>query len=348
MDVRRMSGARTFSNLSGMMRSEMYLTEKIDGTIMKRNGGAALKAQKKRKNWKRYIPLYIMALPALIYLFINNYMPLYGMQLAFRELDYSKGVFHGDFVGLQNFKFLFATSDAWMMTRNTILYNLLFIVIGLVFGLTVAILFNEIRSRISRKIYQSALLVPYFMSMVIVSYLSYAFLSSDTGFINNSILKPLGLNTVAWYSEPKYWPYILTFINLWKGMGYSLLMYTARILAIDTSYYEAATVDGATKWQQIRYITLPLLKSVIIMMTLLNVGRIFYSDFGLFYQIPMNSQPLYSATTTIDVYAYRALMQLGDVTMSSATGVYQSVVGFVLVLAANTLVRKFSKENALF
>lgn len=270
------------------------------------------------------------------------------MQLAFRELDYSKGVFHGDFVGLRNFKFLFATSDAWMMTKNTILYNLLFIVVGLVFGLTVAILFNEVRNRISRKIYQSALLIPFFMSMVIVSYLSYSFLSSETGFINNSILKPLGLDPVSWYSEPKYWPYILTFINLWKGMGYSLLMYTARLLAIDASYYEAATVDGATKWQQIRFITLPLLKTVIIMMTLLSVGRIFYSDFGLFYQIPMNSQPLYSATTTIDVYAYRALMRLGDVTMSSATGVYQSAVGFVLILTANTLVRKFSKENALF
>jgi len=307
-----------------------------------------VKTKKKKTGWKQFIPLYIMALPAVTYLIINNYMPLYGMQLAFRELDYSKGVFRGDFVGLRNFKFLFATSDAWIMTRNTILYNLLFIVVGMVFGLTVAILFNEVRNKMARKVYQSAVLIPYFMSMVIVSYLAYSYLSSETGFINNTLLKLFGKEAVAWYSEPKYWPYILTFVNIWKGMGYSLLMYTARLLAIDASYYEAATVDGATKWQKVRYITLPMLRPVIIMMTMLSIGRIFYSDFGLFYQIPMGSQSLYSVTTTIDVYSYRALMKLGDITMSSATGVYQSAVGFVLILTANTLMRKFSKDDALF
>lgn len=305
---------------------------------------------KKRKvsSLKKYIPLYLMALPGLLYLLINNYLPLYGMQLAFRELDYSKGVFHGKFVGFQNFKFLFTTSEAWVMTRNTILYNLLFIAVGLVVGLTVAILFNEIRCRRAAKVYQSIVLIPYFMSMVIVSYLAYAFLSSETGFINNSILKLLGIDPVSWYSEPKYWPFILTFVNLWKGMGYSLLMYSARLLAIDSSYYEAAKMDGASKWQQIRYITLPMLKPAIVMMLMLSVGRMFYSDFGLFYQIPMNSGALYSVTNTIDVYSFRALMKLGDITMSSATGVYQSAVGFVLILAANALMRRFSREDALF
>lgn len=310
--------------------------------------GAAVINKKKKKDWKRFLPLYIMALPALVYLLINNYMPLYGMQLAFRDLDYSKGVFNGNFVGLKNFQFLFATKDAWVMTRNTVLYNLLFIVVGLVFGLTVAILFNEIRCRLAAKFYQSALLIPYFMSMVIVSYLGFAFLSSETGFINNTVLKFFGVDPVSWYSEPKYWPYILLFINLWKGMGYSLLMYTARLLAIDASYYEAATVDGASKWQKIRYITLPLLKPAIIMMTTLSIGRMFYSDFGLFYQIPMNSPALYQVTNTIDVYAFRALMKLGDITMSSATGVYQSIVGFILLLGANLFIRKVSKDNALF
>lgn len=308
----------------------------------------SVKVKTKKKHWTHFIPLYLMALPALVYVFINNYMPLYGMQLAFRELDYNAGVFKGKVVGLDNFKFLFSTSDAWMMTRNTVLYNLLFIVVGAVFGLTISILFNEVRNKMARKIYQSAVLIPYFMSMVIVSYLSYAYLSSETGFINNTLLKVFGIDPVAWYSEPKYWPFILTFVNIWKGMGYSLLMYTARLLAIDASYYEAATVDGATKWQKVKYITLPLLKPVIITMTLMSVGRMFYSDFGLFYQIPMGSQALYSATTTIDVYSYRALMKLGDITMSSATGVYQSIVGFVLVLAANGIVRKLSKENSLF
>ena len=304
--------------------------------------------QKKKKDWKQFIPLYIMALPALIYLFVNNYMPLYGMQLAFRELDYSTSIFKGKFVGLQNFKFLFATEDAWIMTRNTVLYNLLFIAAGLVVGLSIAILFNEIRCKMAAKFYQSALLIPYFMSMVIVSYLGFAFLSSETGFINNTLLSAFGVDPIAWYSEPKYWPFILLFVNLWKGIGFSLLMYTARLLAIDASYYEAATVDGASKWQKIRFITLPMLKPVIMMMTMLSVGRIFYSDFGLFYQLPMNSGALYSVTNTIDVYSFRALMKLGDITMSSATGVYQSVVGFILLVTANLVARKFSKENALF
>lgn len=310
--------------------------------------GTVIAPKKKKKAFKQFIPLYIMALPALVYLLINNYMPLYGMQLAFRELDFSKGIFNGKFVGLQNFKFLFAGGDAWAMTRNTVLYNLLFIGVGLVFGLTVAILFNEIRCKLAAKFYQSALLIPYFMSMVIVSYLGFAFLSSETGFINNTILKFFGVDPVSWYSEPKYWPFILLFIHVWKGMGYSLLMYTARLLAIDESYYEAATVDGASKWMKIRYITLPMLKPAIMMMTMLSLGRMFYSDFGLFYQIPMNSGALYGVTNTIDVYAFRALMKLGDITMSSATGVYQSAVGFVLIMIANVLVRKFSKDNALF
>ncbi len=297
--------------------------------------------------WKKYIPLYLMALPALAYILINNYLPLYGMQLAFRELDYSKGVFNGKFVGLDNFRFLFATQDAWNITRNTVLYNLLFIAAGMVVGLTVAILFNEIRCKWAAKLYQSVVLIPYFISMVIVSYLAFTFLSSESGFINNTILKAFGMEGVNWYSEPQYWPFILLFVNIWKGIGYSLLMYTARLIAISDDYYEAATLDGATKWQKVWHITLPMLKPAIILMLILSVGRMFYSDFGLFYQIPRDSGPLYNITTTIDVYAYRALMKLGDVTMSSATGVYQSVVGFVLLLSANLAVRKISKEDAL-
>jgi putative aldouronate transport system permease protein len=289
-----------------------------------------------------------MALPALIYIFINNYLPLFGMQLAFRELDYSKGVFNGTFVGLQNFKFLFATKDAWIMTRNTLLYNLLFILIDTVVGLSFAILFNEIRSKWASRFYQSATLIPYFISMVVVSYLGFAFLSSENGFINNSLLKLFGADAVSWYSEPKYWPFILLFVHVWKGIGYSLLMYTARLITINDEYYEAATLDGASKWQKVMRITIPMLKPTIIMILILAIGRMFYSDFGLFYQLPMGNGSLYSVTTTIDTYSFRALMKLGDVTMSSATGVYQSVVGFILILGANILVRKVSKEDALF
>lgn len=304
--------------------------------------------KKKKVKYKQFIPLYLMAAPALIYLFVNNYMPLYGMKLAFTELDYSKGVFNGNFVGLDNFTFLFSTSDAWIMIRNTVLYNLLFIVSGIGFGLTVALLFNEILNKTARKIYQSATLIPYVISMVIVSYLGFAFLSNETGFINNSILKPLGIDAISWYQEPKYWPFILLFIHTWHGIGYSLLMYTARIVSIPREYYEAAEIDGATKWQQIKYITLPSLKTVILLLTMLMVGRMFNSDFGLFYQIPMNSGALYNVTTTIDTYSFRALMKLGDITMASATGVFQSLVGFILLISANAVVRKFSKEDKLF
>lgn len=296
----------------------------------------------------QFIPLYVIALPALIYLIINNYMPLYGMKLAFTELDYSKGVFNGDFVGLENFKFLFSTSDAWIMIRNTVLYNLLFIVFGTAFSLAIALLFNEIMSKAARKFYQSATLIPFVISMVIVSYLGFAFLSNETGFINNSILKPLGIDVISWYQEPKYWPFILLFVHTWHGIGYSLLMYTARIVGIAREYYEAAEIDGATKWQQIRYITLPSLKPVIILMTMLALGRMFSSDFGLFYQLPMNSGALYNVTTTIDTYSFRALIKLGDITMASATGVFQSIVGFILLLLANAAVRKFSKDDRLF
>ena len=205
---------------------------------------------KKKKKIKKYIPLYLMALPALTYILINNYLPLFGMQLAFRKLDYSKGIFNGEFVGLNNFKFLFANDQAWIMTRNTVLYNLLFIVVGMVFGLTVAILFNEIRSKKASKTYQAIALIPYFISMVIVSYLVFAFLGAENGFVNNSVLRFFGVEPINWYSEPKYWPFILLFINVWKGIGYSLLMYTARILTINEEYYEAATLDGASKWKK--------------------------------------------------------------------------------------------------
>ena len=327
----------------------MTVAQKTD-TMHALNAKTGVKGRNPRRKivWKRWIPLYIMGIPGLAYIFINNLLPLVGMQLAFRELDYSRGIFGGRFVGLQNFEFLFTTSDAWIMTRNTVLYNLLFIAVDLVFGIGVAILFNEIRCRFAQKLYQSLILIPYFMSMVIVSYLGFAFLSHESGFINNTLLKALGIEPVMWYSTPVYWPFILTFFHVWKGIGYSLLAYTARLLAIDTTYYEAAKIDGATKWQQIRHITLPLLKPVIIMMVTLSIGRMFYSDFGLFYQIPMNSGTLYDITTTIDVYAYRALMKLGDVTMSSAVGVYQSLVGFILIILANMIVRKFSKDDALF
>lgn len=297
--------------------------------------------------FKRFAPIYLFALPGLIYLLINNILPLFGMLLAFKEIDFSKGLFGGEWVGLQNFKYLFATNTAFEMIRNTVLYNLLFIVLNTVCGVAVAIFLNEIRSKMAKKLFQSLILLPYLMSWVIVSYLSYAFLSSDTGFLN-SILSTLGLQTVSWYSEAKYWPVILTIVNLWKGIGFNSIIYYSSVVGIGQDYYEAAIIDGATAWQRVKSITIPLLKPTIITMTILNVGHIFASDFGLFYQVTRNSGELYSVTRTIDVYVYNALMNTGDISMSLAASVFQSVVGFVLVIVTNAIVRKMDRDNALF
>lgn len=302
----------------------------------------------KKHNWKRWIPLYLMMAPGLIYIFINNYIPMFGTIIAFKHINYQKGIWGSDWVGLKNFKFLFATNDAWVITRNTLLYNLAFIVINTVVGIILAIFICDVVSKKLKKLYQSAVLLPYLMSIVIISYIVFAFLSTENGMVNNSLLIPFGKNPISWYAEPKYWPFILTLVNVWKGVGYGCLIYISAINGIPKDYYEAANLDGAGKWKQIRCITLPSLVPSVITLTLLSIGRIFYSDFGLFYQVPLDSGTLYSTTNVIDTYVYRALIKLGNVGMSSAACLYQSVVGFVLVLTANLIVRKVSKENALF
>lgn len=302
----------------------------------------------KKHNWKRWLPLYLMMAPGLIYIFINNYIPMFGTIIAFKHINYQKGILGSDWVGLKNFKFLFATNDAWVITRNTLLYNLAFIVINTVVGIILAIFICDVVSKKLKKFYQSAVLLPYLMSIVIISYIVFAFLSTENGMVNNSLLIPFGKNPISWYAEPKYWPFILTLVNVWKGVGYGCLIYISAINGIPKDYYEAANLDGAGKWKQIQCITLPSLVPSVITLTLLSIGRIFYSDFGLFYQVPLDSGTLYSATNVIDTYVYRALIKLGNVGMSSAACLYQSVVGFVLVLTANLIVRKVSKENALF
>lgn len=303
---------------------------------------------KKKFRWKEYLPYYLLALPGVIYMICNNYLPMFGIVIAFKNLNFRKGIFGSDWCGFDNFKFLFASKDALTITRNTLLYNIAFIILTTVFAIGIAILINEIRSKVASRLYQSLILLPYLMSWVIASYLAYALLSAETGLINNGILANLGMDPVSWYNTPKYWPFILTFVHLWKGVGYAMIIYYSSIVGISQDYYEAATLDGASKWQQIKRITIPLLKPTIITMFVLQIGRIFYSDFGLFYQIPMNSGSLYSVTRTIDVYVYNALMKSSDFGMSSAASVYQSIVGFVMILGANAFIRRVSKENALF
>ena len=302
---------------------------------------------KKRKHLKRYLSLYVMALPGLIYLFINNFMPLPGLVLAFKKYNAKKGIFGSPFVGLKNFKYLFVTKDAFIITRNTILYNLAFIVINTILAIAVAILLAEMTSKM-KKVYQCLILLPYMISMVIVSYLVFGFLSTENGFINNTVLRMLGMEPISWYMKKQYWPFILVFVNAWIVIGYNCIIYLAAILGIDRSIYESAAIDGASKWAQIKNITIPLLKPTAIMLTLLAIGRIFYSDFGLFYQVPQNQGALFSVTNTIDTYVYRGLLELGDMSMASAAGLYQSVIGFILILSANWAIRKIDPESAMF
>ena len=297
---------------------------------------------------KHNIPLYLMFLPGALYLLINNYIPMGGLIIAFKQVNWNKGILKSPWVGLSNFEYLFKTKAAWNITRNTLGYNIIFIVLGTVIAIAIAILLNEIKVMTLKKTYQTIILLPYLISMVVVSYLVYALLSSESGFINLSILRPLGKPEIAWYTEPKYWPAILIIVYIWKTFGYNCILYYATLVGIDRGYYEAAVIDGANRWQQIWNITLPELVPTIITLTLMSIGKIFYSDFGLFYQVPMDSGPLYDVTNTIDTYVYRGLIRLNNVGMSSAAGFYQSIVGFVLVMLANFTVRKISKENALF
>ena len=304
--------------------------------------------KKFKKTVKHFWPMYLMFLPGVVYLFINSYIPMFGIQIAFRKYNARDGVYGSPWCGLKNFEFLTKTKDAWIMIRNTVLYNLVFIVLGTVLAVATAIILNEIRSKMAKQAYQTIILIPFLISMVIVSYLAYAFLSTSDGFINNTLVKLFGAKAIDWYNTPKYWPFILVIINVWKGLGYNMILYYATICGIDSTLYEAAVVDGATRWQKVVHVTLPSLRPTIIILTLMALGGIFRSDFGLFYQVPMNSGPLINVTQTIDTYVYRGLIQNNNVGMSSAAGLYQSVVGFVLVSVANGIVRKIDNESSLF
>lgn len=307
----------------------------------------AAKPRKKRVQTKMTLALFSMMLPGFIYLLINNYIPMAGLTIAFKRFDYSKGIWGSEWCGFDNFTYLFKTQDAVNIIRNTIGYNLVFIILGNVLAVAVAIMLNNLRGQMNKKIYQTVILIPYLISMVVVSYIVFGFLSQENGFLNKLIVS-MGGDPISWYTISKYWPFILVIVNLWKGFGYSSILYYATVIEIDSSLYEAATVDGANKWKQIWHVTLPGLKGTIITMVLLNLGRMFYTDFGLFYQVPMRSGLISSVTDTIDVFVYKGLTQLNDVGRASAAGFLQSVLGFVLVLTANYIVRKIDEDNALF
>lgn len=295
---------------------------------------------------KVVLTLDIMMIPGLVYMLINNYMPMPGIALSFKKIDFSVGIWASQWVGFSNFKYLFSTSDAFVITRNTLLYNLVFIVLGNILGAVVGIALAELMNKKLQKFYQTTILLPQLISMIIVAYIVYGFLSNETGFINKAILGDQ--NSINFYSTQWYWPFILTFVSIWKNIGYNGIIYLSSVVGIDRSLYEASYVDGAGRWAQIKRITLPLLKPTFITLMILQVGRIFYSDFGLFYQVPMDSGALYPVTNTIDTYVYRSLMKLNNISMASAASAFQSVVGFIVVVAVNALVRKMDKDNALF
>lgn len=293
-----------------------------------------------------------MVLPATIWFICFSYLPMAGMVIAFKEYRYSRdgfiaSIINSKWVGLNNFKFLFNTSDAYIITRNTVLYNAVFIFLGLVLAVGLAILLSELVNKRLAKVFQTGMFLPHFLSWVIVGYFVFSFLSYDKG-IMNQILGWFGADAIQWYNDKTYWPVILVLVFLWKSIGYNSVIYLAGIMGIDKSLYEAAMIDGASKWQQIRSITIPMLTPLMIIMTLLAVGKIFYADFGLFYQIPRDSGTLYSVTNVIDTYVYRGLKVTGEIGMSAAAGLYQSVVGFALVLTSNYIVRRINKDNALF
>jgi len=297
--------------------------------------------------------LLVMTVPGLLLLLAFHYLPIGGILIAFKDYSYSGGDFFRNFanspwVGFDNFAFFLNTPDAFIITRNTILYNLVFIGLGTLIAVFLAVAFNELRSRRMAKVYQTTILLPYFLSWIAVSYLFFGFLSADKGIINHLVLEPLGLGAVDWYSQSAYWPYILVFANVWKYAGYNCIVYLAAITGIDTEYYEAASLDGASKWQQIRHITIPSISTVITLLVLLGIGRMFFADFGLFYQVPLNSGAIFDVTNVIDTFVYRALINSGDIGMSSAASTFQAFVGFVLVLLSNWIVKRIDNEKAIF
>ena len=294
----------------------------------------------------------LMVLPGAAWLILFFYIPVFGNIVAFKDYHitgegFIDSVMKSKWVGFDNFKFLFSSKDAYIITRNTVLYNLGFIFLGLIVSVGIAIIFSELRSKRVVKVLQTSMLFPYFLSWVIISFFTDAFLNVDKGLVNH-ILTSLGMKAINFYSELWIWPALLLFLGIWKGFGYSSVMYYATIMGIDPTYYEAATVDGASKWQRIRNITIPQLSSLITVLTILAVGNIFRADFGLFYQIPHNAGALSSVTNVIDVYVYNGLTKSGDIGMTAAAGLYQSVVGLVLVLISNIIARRIDKNAALF
>lgn len=321
---------------------------------MKRQKNVNNNIKFKKKKWHRDdTELSLLALPTTIWYLLFSFLPMFGLIMAFKDYRIIPGknfiynLVHSEWVGLKNFQFLIKSKELFILLRNTIGYNLIFIILGIVIPVTLAIMISLIYSKRKSKVYQTMIFFPYFMSWVVVSYFVYAFLSGDKGIFNN-VLQMFGKEAVQWYMEPKYWPFILIFIQVWKTVGYSMVVYLASITGIDTTFYEAAVIDGASKWQQVKYITLPSIKTVIVMMFILNVGKIFYSDFGLFFQITKGIPgSLYNVASTLDTYIYKAIQSSAPIGMTAAANFFQSIACCITILAANWIVSKIDEESAI-
>ena len=291
--------------------------------------------------------LLLMLVPAVVYTIIFAYLPMGGIVLAFKNFRYADGIFGSPWVGLSNFKFLILSGKLWPITRNTLLYNFAFIIIGMIFQIGFAIILSEISGKHFKKFAQSSMFLPHFISWVVVAAIVYNVFNYEKGVFNN-ILADMGYERLNIYNSAKPWPYILTFLKTWKGLGYGTVVYLAVITGIDQEMYEAADIDGANVWHKISKITLPSLIPTIMIMLLLAFGQIFRGDFGLFYQIVKTNQKLLPATDIIDTYVFRALMSSSDIGMAAAAGLYQSVVCFITIVAFNYIVKKVQPEYVLF
>ncbi|GLX67744.1 ABC transporter permease [Paenibacillus glycanilyticus] len=293
--------------------------------------------------------LLLMFLPVAVLLFLFNYLPLAGLVIAFKDFDFTKGIFGSNWMDplFDNFDYLFSSDTAFRAVRNTILLNALFITVGLIFEVGFALLLNEIRNKYFKRVSQSLTFLPFFISWIVVGVFAYNLLDFESGAVNH-FLTLIGLQPIDFYSEAGLWPIILTIAIRWKVTGYGTIIYLAALTSIDNSYYEAASIDGATRWQQIRYISLPMLRPTIIILTLLAVGRIMNADFGMFYAMVGDASLLFPTTDVIDTFVYRSLRKSGDIGMASAAGFLQSMIAFVLVIASNYAARKIDKDSAIF
>jgi putative aldouronate transport system permease protein len=293
--------------------------------------------------------LLLMFLPVAVLLFLFNYLPLAGLVIAFKDFDFQKGIFGSDWMDplFNNFDYLFSSSTAFRAMRNTILLNALFIAVGLIFEVGFALLLNEVRNKYFKRVSQSLTFLPFFISWIVVGVFAYNLLDFESGAVNR-VLESIGFSPIDFYSEAGLWPLILTIAIRWKITGYGTIIYLAALTSVDNSYYEAASIDGATRWQQIRYISIPMLRPTIIILTLLAVGRIMNADFGMFYAMVGDASLLFPTTDVIDTFVYRSLRKSGDIGMASAAGFLQSIIAFVLIIGSNYAARKIDKDSAIF